>query len=65
MTAEPRLADDLRAFDVGSQLVPDEIRYVWEIVVAARRDWVEWWESFDYDGAWWSCPRPDNEVSRS
>ena len=51
-----RLAEYLQAFDVGSQLVPDEIRDAWETAVAARRDWIEWWESFDYDGERWESP---------
>ena len=53
---ETRMAEHLRAFEIGSQLVPDEIREPWDLAVAARRDWIEWWESFDYDGEQWDSP---------
>ena len=53
---ETRLAEHLRMFEIGSQLVPDEIRGAWEDSVAAHRDWIEWWESFDYDGERWESP---------
>jgi hypothetical protein len=53
---QTRLDDHLRAFDVGSRLVPDEIRDAWATAVAARRAWIEWWESFDYDGERWESP---------
>ena len=51
-----RMAEHLRAFEIGSQLVPDEIRGAWEDAVAARRDWIEWLDSFDYDGERWESP---------
>lgn len=48
-----RLAEHLAAFDVGSRLVPDEIRDAWDQAVDARRDWIAWWESLDFDGDPW------------
>lgn len=53
---ETRMVEYLRAFEIGSQLVPDGIREPWDLAVAARRDWIEWWESFDYDGEQWESP---------
>ena len=55
-TAEPGWPSIFGRSTIGSQLVPDEIRGAWEDAVAARRDWIEWWESFDYDGERWESP---------
>lgn len=53
---QERLAEHLRAFEIGSQLVPGEIREPWDLAVAARRDWFAWWESFEYDGERFESP---------
>jgi hypothetical protein len=45
-----RLAEHLRAFEIGSRLAPDEVREVWDVAVEARLDWIAWWESLDYRG---------------
>ena len=49
-TGRERLAEHLRLFEIGNRMVPDEIHEPWDLAVAARRDWIAWWEEFDFNG---------------
>jgi hypothetical protein len=48
-----RLAEHVRLFEIGSQLVPDEVRAEWDAAVDARRDWIAWQKQMAFDQGGW------------